>query len=420
MKKRGIVLALAFMLAASLGFSQDTGTGTANAGAAANVNIVNSSSNEGRQLLQAMPGSGMTVIPGMTMGNTPWLVYFSKTEPCILVSQLMAAPKASHVKIDLYMWLPPINRDGVSDLNDRVCIVNWWPDNFSYPGDQKIADETITGKNRQPEMAAFITGLQVLVKKTGTRRVAVRRRSLEILHTGAFTFGVGGNGSATTNGNIGGSGAGGIGGGHSNTGNEDPLELEMYALNDNRQFPLLIPTQPDTTQEQPEQPVKPEAIVAPPQPLPAPPPASAAPAAAPTTTSAPTTPTPAVTAPCTTCTLPEFVAYFDYAKSDIKSEYLSDLDKAGTWLKSHADCNVVIEGHTDKSGGVVYNDGLGARRSLGVYNYFIKHGVSPKQIRYDSFGKHEATREHYQPDRKVVLHVEGASSDPNAPINPAK
>jgi outer membrane protein OmpA-like peptidoglycan-associated protein len=423
MKWKRQTLFVAIALSASLGFSQsDGGTNAgANAGANASVNapisITMPAGETPHQLIQAAPGPIPGMIPGNALGPGACFLYHPKEKNLTFLSPNAIDAMAKGEKLPHGVKPTTIDPDAAkaAPYNGPVGVMEYDPmgDNIN-PGDLVLAGIVTPGKYSDINEKLLGKAAKELRKiAPSMQRIAMAGCYIFDEVTDTHSKGVGFSSSGT-------SGSGQVGNGFSlgwfhgksSTGQERHVVAYVYAMNG--PYNLLEPPKPK------EEPPGKQAEAAPPKSQPQP--------ASPVQTIrvqvelVPPKPQ-VVSAPAVSTNpylLPEFAAYFDFGKSNIKSEYLSELDKMVAWLKSHPDCNVVIEGHTDKSGGVVYNDGLGARRSHEVYNYFVEHGVSAHQLRYDSFGKHEGTREHYQPDRKVVLHVEGASSDPNAPINPAK
>jgi len=79
---------------------------------------------------------------------------------------------------------------------------------------------------------------------------------------------------------------------------------------------------------------------------------------------------------------------FEYNSSLVKgSENQSILDKVATYLKSHGDTYVFIEGHADERGPEAYNLALGTRRSNAIRSYLASAGVNPDQMFTISYGK---------------------------------
>ncbi len=77
---------------------------------------------------------------------------------------------------------------------------------------------------------------------------------------------------------------------------------------------------------------------------------------------------------------------FDFDKSEIKPESFSIIDELVdlmyTWPKLKFD----IQGHTDNTGGVPYNQSLSERRAKAVYDALIAGGVDERRLRWRGFG----------------------------------
>jgi peptidoglycan-associated lipoprotein len=82
-----------------------------------------------------------------------------------------------------------------------------------------------------------------------------------------------------------------------------------------------------------------------------------------------------------------FVIYFDYDKSDIRSEYNSVIAAHAKYLSSSPSLKVRLEGNTDERGSREYNIGLGERRAQAVRRALMLQGVSENQITTLSYGE---------------------------------
>lgn len=83
----------------------------------------------------------------------------------------------------------------------------------------------------------------------------------------------------------------------------------------------------------------------------------------------------------------EQTVYFDFDRSNIKSDFFPVLDKHAEFLIKNAGTKVVIEGHTDSRGTPEYNIALGERRAKAVQRYLVLQGVSPAQLELVSYGE---------------------------------
>ena len=84
-------------------------------------------------------------------------------------------------------------------------------------------------------------------------------------------------------------------------------------------------------------------------------------------------------------------AFFDYDKSDIRSDARDALTKDADALKSilrdFPNATIMVEGHCDERGSAEYNLGLGDRRSTSAKDFLVQLGVSGDRLRTISYGK---------------------------------
>jgi OmpA-OmpF porin, OOP family len=78
--------------------------------------------------------------------------------------------------------------------------------------------------------------------------------------------------------------------------------------------------------------------------------------------------------------------HFDTAKWDIKPEFYPILEAVVTVLANNPDLDVEIEGHTDNSGSLEFNQKLSENRAKAIMEYFIKEGINPKRLPAKGFG----------------------------------
>ena len=79
--------------------------------------------------------------------------------------------------------------------------------------------------------------------------------------------------------------------------------------------------------------------------------------------------------------------YFDFDSFAIKPEFQVVVDTQAKLIKADKNRKVMIEGHTDESGGREYNLALGQKRSEAVRRALVLLGVADSQIEAVSFGK---------------------------------
>jgi peptidoglycan-associated lipoprotein len=79
--------------------------------------------------------------------------------------------------------------------------------------------------------------------------------------------------------------------------------------------------------------------------------------------------------------------YFDYDKSDIRSDQQSLVESNAQFLNQHSNIDFTIEGHCDDRGSTDYNLALGDQRASAVKNALTSAGVNASRIKTISYGK---------------------------------
>jgi peptidoglycan-associated lipoprotein len=79
--------------------------------------------------------------------------------------------------------------------------------------------------------------------------------------------------------------------------------------------------------------------------------------------------------------------YFDFDKSDLKSDQRAALSKNAQLLSRYKSVKIRVEGHCDERGTEEYNIALGQRRADAVVNYLTNYGISSSRIRSISYGE---------------------------------
>ncbi len=80
-------------------------------------------------------------------------------------------------------------------------------------------------------------------------------------------------------------------------------------------------------------------------------------------------------------------AFFGYDESTLTADAQSALTASASWLKSHPQYNLLIEGHCDERGTEQYNLALGDRRANTAKEYLATLGVDASRIRTVSYGE---------------------------------
>ncbi len=81
------------------------------------------------------------------------------------------------------------------------------------------------------------------------------------------------------------------------------------------------------------------------------------------------------------------VIYFDFDKSEVKSEYRDIVAAHASYVASHGSARVTLEGHADERGTREYNLGLGERRSNAISSLLAAVGAMGSQLDSVSYGE---------------------------------
>jgi len=79
--------------------------------------------------------------------------------------------------------------------------------------------------------------------------------------------------------------------------------------------------------------------------------------------------------------------YFDYDKSEIRSEFKATLTAHVSYMLANPNVKVAIEGHCDERGTREYNLALGERRAHAVKQFLVLQGVAKDQVTTVTFGE---------------------------------
>ena len=83
--------------------------------------------------------------------------------------------------------------------------------------------------------------------------------------------------------------------------------------------------------------------------------------------------------------------FFDFDRSNLKSDAQATLDRQAGWLAKYPQVNVQIAGNTDDRGTEEYNLALGQRRANSSRDYLVARGVASTRMSTISFGKDRPT-----------------------------
>ncbi len=102
------------------------------------------------------------------------------------------------------------------------------------------------------------------------------------------------------------------------------------------------------------------------------------------------------------------VVYFDFDRSEIKSEFQAIVGCHAAYLRQFPDARVTLEGNADERGTREYNLGLGERRGNAVSSAVTAAGGSANQLNVVSYGEERAVcKDHnegcWQKNRRVEI-----------------
>ena len=78
---------------------------------------------------------------------------------------------------------------------------------------------------------------------------------------------------------------------------------------------------------------------------------------------------------------------FDVDKSDLKSQYRSELAELSKILNKYEDTNILLVGHTDSTGAEEYNLELSKKRASSVADYLTTQNVDSGRFTTDGYGE---------------------------------
>jgi peptidoglycan-associated lipoprotein len=83
--------------------------------------------------------------------------------------------------------------------------------------------------------------------------------------------------------------------------------------------------------------------------------------------------------------------FYDFNKSNLKTDARATLDRQGGWLAKYPSVNVQVAGNCDDRGTEEYNLALGQRRANAAADYLKAKGVAGSRISTISYGKDRPT-----------------------------
>lgn len=104
------------------------------------------------------------------------------------------------------------------------------------------------------------------------------------------------------------------------------------------------------------------------------------------------------------------MVFFDYDKSNLLPESVSELERLAEFMRSNSDMRISLEGHTDDQGADDYNDALSQRRAAAVRQYLLDAGIEGARMETKGFGKRKplvagSSDEARRTNRRVEMRV---------------
>ena len=125
--------------------------------------------------------------------------------------------------------------------------------------------------------------------------------------------------------------------------------------------------------------------------------------------------------PVTCEALKAYTVYFDFDSSSVRPTDMANVQSVASYLSSHADCALLIEGHCDERGTDEYNQALGERRAQSVKEAIANAGIASHRVRTLSYGESKpavdgTTAEAYAKNRRgefvlLLPKTEGAGTE---------
>ena len=114
---------------------------------------------------------------------------------------------------------------------------------------------------------------------------------------------------------------------------------------------------------------------------------------------------------------------FELNRAEVKAAGLQSLRKLGDFLQKYPNRQVLIEGHTDSSGGSALNDALSTRRADAVKVALVNSssGLSPSRIATVGHGEHFPVADNSSASNRAMnRRVEIYISDDEQPVRPRR
>jgi outer membrane protein OmpA-like peptidoglycan-associated protein len=97
--------------------------------------------------------------------------------------------------------------------------------------------------------------------------------------------------------------------------------------------------------------------------------------------------------------------FFDFDSAVLKPGASGEIDRVADVLVNYPQTTILVEGHTDATGSVEYNQALSERRALAVKNALVQRGVDPQRIDAVGYGKSQIISSSDAVNRRVVITI---------------
>jgi outer membrane protein OmpA-like peptidoglycan-associated protein len=108
---------------------------------------------------------------------------------------------------------------------------------------------------------------------------------------------------------------------------------------------------------------------------------------------------------------PDTMVTFALASDQLDSMATSQVREVARWLKANPRQNVVLQGHTDRTGSYAYNLALSKGRAQQVRDALVQRGIAANRIVMAAYGERDASRGENELDRRVVIFASLRSPD---------
>ncbi|RME68092.1 MAG: OmpA family protein [Alphaproteobacteria bacterium] len=81
------------------------------------------------------------------------------------------------------------------------------------------------------------------------------------------------------------------------------------------------------------------------------------------------------------------MVFFDWDSAVVTPQAAAIIADAAKAFRETGQAQILVEGHTDRSGPARYNDGLSVRRAEAVKAELAKHGIAPDVVATHGYGE---------------------------------